>query len=89
MSYGSHPNDFLLAECEPYSVPQAIDQANVSMRLDGFFLEHNESDCVYLDDIIFRDITSADKREELALNQYHGYVDLLYNAGIFNANYFQ
>ncbi|KAJ5296674.1 Complex I intermediate-associated protein 30 [Penicillium atrosanguineum] len=53
MSYGSHPNDFLLAEY-------------------GFFLEQNESDCVYLDDIIFRDITSADKREELALNQYYG-----------------
>lgn len=42
------------------------------MCLDGFFLEKNESDCVYLDDIIFRDITSADKREELALNQYYG-----------------
>ncbi|KAJ5910153.1 hypothetical protein N7504_004796 [Penicillium tannophilum] len=53
MSYGSHPNDFLLAEY-------------------GFFLEKNDSDCIYLDDIVFRDIDSPDKQEELWLNQYYG-----------------
>ncbi|KAJ5639723.1 uncharacterized protein N7484_007585, partial [Penicillium longicatenatum] len=53
MSYGSHPNDFLLAEY-------------------GFFLEKNESDCIYLDDIVFRDIDNPDKQEELWLNQYYG-----------------
>ncbi|KAJ5772152.1 hypothetical protein N7520_002681 [Penicillium odoratum] len=53
MSYGSHPNDFLLAEY-------------------GFILEKNTSDCIYLDDIVFRDINSSDKQEELWLNQYYG-----------------
>ncbi|KAJ5219883.1 hypothetical protein N7468_009087 [Penicillium chermesinum] len=53
MSYGSHPNDFLLAEY-------------------GFYLDKSSSDCVYLDDIIFRDLSSPDKQEELSLNQYYG-----------------
>ncbi|KAJ5798104.1 uncharacterized protein N7503_007400 [Penicillium pulvis] len=53
MSYGSHPNDFLLAEY-------------------GFFLEKNDSDCIYLDDVVFRDIDSPEKQEELWLNQYYG-----------------
>lgn len=42
--------------------------------LDGFILDKNESDCIFLDDIVFRDITSPDKQEELWLNQYYGYV---------------
>ncbi|KAJ5884995.1 hypothetical protein N7495_009505 [Penicillium taxi] len=53
MSYGNHPNDFLLTEY-------------------GFFLEKNNSDCIYLDDIVFRDLNSPDKQEELRLNQYYG-----------------
>jgi hypothetical protein len=53
-------------------IPFLIAQIRLTYPVDGFFLEKNESDCVYLDDIIFRDITSADKREELALNQYYG-----------------
>ncbi|KAJ5613545.1 hypothetical protein N7528_007199 [Penicillium herquei] len=53
MSYGSHPNDFLLAEY-------------------GFFLDENDSDCVYLDAIVLKDIDSPDKQEELWLNQYYG-----------------
>ncbi|KAJ5726381.1 uncharacterized protein N7483_007738 [Penicillium malachiteum] len=53
MSYGNHPNDFLLAEY-------------------GFFLDQNESDCVYLDAIVLRDIDSPDKQEELSLNRYYG-----------------
>lgn len=71
MSYGSHPNDFLLAECE-YSSTHNITLADAF--LDGFILDKNESDCIYLDDIVFRDITSPDKQEELWLNQYYGYV---------------
>ncbi|KAJ5397116.1 hypothetical protein N7509_005229 [Penicillium cosmopolitanum] len=53
MSYGSHPNDFLLAEY-------------------GFFMDKNDSDCIYLDDIILCDFPSAEKQEELWLNQYYG-----------------
>lgn len=42
--------------------------------IDGFFLDVNEADSIYLDDIIFRDIHSAEQQEELWLNQYYGYV---------------
>ncbi|KAJ5252381.1 hypothetical protein N7489_002791 [Penicillium chrysogenum] len=38
----------------------------------GFFLDVNEADSIYLDDIIFRDIHSAGKQEDLWLNQYYG-----------------
>lgn len=55
MSYGPHPNDFLLVEY-------------------GFYLEENGSDAIYLDDIIFRDL-SASLQEELYLQQYYGYVE--------------
>ncbi|KAJ5692184.1 hypothetical protein N7462_001607 [Penicillium macrosclerotiorum] len=53
MSYGGHPNDFLLAEY-------------------GFILDKNESDCIYLDEIILRDLNNRAKEEELLLNQYYG-----------------
>ncbi|KAJ5116414.1 hypothetical protein N7456_000762 [Penicillium angulare] len=53
MSYGSHPNDFLLAEY-------------------GFYLEKNDSDCIYLDEIVLGDIDNHEKHEELWLNQYYG-----------------
>lgn len=43
-----------------------------SFLVDGFFLDKNGSDCIYLDDIVFRDIASPDKQEELQLNQYYG-----------------
>jgi len=42
-------------------------------KTDGFYLDHNESDAIYLDDIIFRELTTAEK-EELNLRQYYGYV---------------
>lgn len=48
--------------------------AAANVFLDGFILDKNESDCIYLDDIVFRDITTPDKQEELWLNQYYGYV---------------
>ncbi|KAJ5210385.1 hypothetical protein N7472_000524 [Penicillium cf. griseofulvum] len=38
----------------------------------GFFLDVNEADSIYLDDIVFRDIHSAGQQEELWLNQYYG-----------------
>ncbi|RHZ47288.1 uncharacterized protein CDV56_104428 [Aspergillus thermomutatus] len=52
MSYGPHPNDFLLVEY-------------------GFYLDQNASEAIYLDDIIFRDL-SASLQEELYLQQYYG-----------------
>lgn len=39
---------------------------------DGFFLDDNDSEAIYLDDIIFRDL-SASQQEELHLQQYYGY----------------
>jgi hypothetical protein len=53
MSYGPHPNDFLLTEY-------------------GFYLDGNESEVLYLDDIIFQDL-SPDLHEELNYQQYYGY----------------
>lgn len=47
---------------------------DADLLADGFFLDQNESDCIYLDDIVFRDIASPDKQEELWMNQYYGYV---------------
>ncbi|KAL4894164.1 SET domain-containing protein [Aspergillus ambiguus] len=52
MSYGHHPNDFLLTEY-------------------GFYLDENESEVIYLDDIIFQDLSPA-LHEELDLQQYYG-----------------
>ncbi|KAJ9352244.1 hypothetical protein DTO027B9_5945 [Paecilomyces variotii] len=52
MSYGPHPNDFLLTEY-------------------GFYLPTNNSDAIYLDDIIFRDL-NASSIEQLKLHQYYG-----------------
>ncbi|OJJ50617.1 hypothetical protein ASPZODRAFT_11482 [Penicilliopsis zonata CBS 506.65] len=37
----------------------------------GFYLEHNESDAVYLDDIIFKDLTLSEKKE-LDAHDYYG-----------------
>ncbi|RAO72652.1 uncharacterized protein BHQ10_008664 [Talaromyces amestolkiae] len=54
MSYGSHPNDFLLVEY-------------------GFCLEDNESDAVYLDDIVYRELTAAHKKELLSQKLYGNY----------------
>lgn len=42
------------------------------MALDGFFLDHNESETLYLDDIIFRDLSKT-LQEELEFQQYYGY----------------
>jgi hypothetical protein len=39
---------------------------------DGFFLDVNEADSVYLDDIVFRDIHTPEQQEDLWLNQYYG-----------------
>ncbi|OGE54453.1 hypothetical protein PENARI_c006G05102 [Penicillium arizonense] len=38
----------------------------------GFFLDVNEADSVYLDDIVFRDIHTPEQQEDLWLNQYYG-----------------
>ncbi|KAF9888406.1 hypothetical protein FE257_008684 [Aspergillus nanangensis] len=52
MSYGPHPNDFLLTEY-------------------GFYLDENESEVIYLDDIIFKEIPGH-YQEELNFQQYYG-----------------
>lgn len=44
-----------------------------SLRKDGFFLDENECEALYLDDIIFRDLDPS-AQEELNLQQYYGYV---------------
>lgn len=41
-------------------------------RKDGFYLETNESDALFLDDIIFKDFTVAEK-EELIHQRYYGF----------------
>lgn len=46
-----------------------------SLRKDGFFLDENECEALYLDDIIFRDLDPS-AQEELNLQQYYGYVYL-------------
>lgn len=43
------------------------------MCIDGFYLDENGSDAIYLDDIVFRDLTASEK-EELRRYQYYGYV---------------
>lgn len=81
MNYGSHPNDTLLAECEKVLFFSSLRCADFVLRpfIDGFFLDVNEADSIYLDDIVFRDIHSAGQQEELWLNQYYGYVfDLIF-----------
>lgn len=40
------------------------------LNADGFFLDHNESDSVFLDDIIFSDLTSDDM-EALRSHEYN------------------
>lgn len=76
MNYGSHPNDTLLAECEKVLLFFFLRRADFipPLSIDGFFLDVNEADSIYLDDIVFRDIQTAEQQEELWLNQYHGYV---------------
>jgi hypothetical protein len=73
MSYGSHPNDFLLVECEHRCLP-CFDAILTSYE-DGFFLDVNESDAIYLDDIVYTELTAAHKKELLS-RQLYGYKDL-------------
>lgn len=42
---------------------------------DGFLLDDNESDAVYLDDIIYRELTAVHKKE-LRSRQLYGYRSL-------------
>lgn len=44
-------------------------------KQDGFFLNENESEAIYLDDIIFQDLSPI-LQEELNHQQYYGYVHL-------------
>lgn len=76
MCYGAHPNDFLFAECKKSSGPGQISPythfPNLPRRIDGFFLEENEWEVIYLDGIVFRILSPSD-RDELRLQQYYGY----------------
>lgn len=40
---------------------------------DGFYLDENESETLYLDDIILKDLSTS-LQEELEFQQYYGYV---------------
>jgi hypothetical protein len=42
-------------------------------KTDGFFLDHNKFDAIYLDEIIFGQLTTAEK-EELNSQQFYGYI---------------
>ncbi|KAL4925031.1 SET domain-containing protein [Aspergillus undulatus] len=48
ISYGSHPNDFLFVECKyrPH---------------DGFFLDNDLSDAIFLDDIVLKTLTHTER----------------------------
>lgn len=70
MSYGKHPNDFLLTECEA-NTTHIMTESHECLA-DGFFLHVNGDDSIYLDDIVFREIPSPLKQEELWMNQYYG-----------------
>lgn len=75
MSYGPHPNDFLFAECKPLWEPIIPIQRSPKptyICIDGFFLDENDSEAVYLDDIILQDL-DASQQEDLYLHQYYGY----------------
>lgn len=73
MSYGPHPNDFLFVECAYNTLSlHSLNPNNISST-DGFYLETNESDALFLDDIIFKDFTIAEK-EELIHQGYYGFV---------------
>lgn len=69
ISYGSHPNDFLFIECQ--SQVWGIGWPNTNFKADGFFLDHNPSDAVFLDDIIFQDLTAAEQ-EDLKRHDLYG-----------------
>lgn len=75
MSYGSHPNDFLFAECrwDLYSLCLIYSGALSNTTIDGFFLDENDCEALYLDDIIFQDL-SPSLQDELYHQQYYGYV---------------
>lgn len=42
----------------------------LNQKLDGFFIDENPYDAIYLDDIVFRDLTAADNRELEKLHYY-------------------
>jgi hypothetical protein len=57
-----------------HSPPTVLGLAFIlTWEVDGFFLNRNEWDAIYLDDIIFRDLTTS-QEEELREQQYEGYV---------------
>jgi hypothetical protein len=59
MSYGPHSNDFLLVECQFPCCSFRVTE--IHMYVDGFYLDDNPSDGVYLDDIILKDLTPPEK----------------------------
>ena len=71
-SYGSHSNDFLMAECKDHEMNQLQDQPS-SYSLDGFILQNNQWDSVPLDDILLP-MLSEDSQRALLKFGYLGYV---------------
>lgn len=53
----------------------SIGWTNTNFKADGFFLDHNPSDAVFLDDIIFQELTAAEQ-EDLRLHDLYGYVQM-------------
>lgn len=52
-----------------------MDGQNIDFEADGFFLDHSQSDAIFLDDIVFQDLTAAEQ-EELKLYDFYGYVNM-------------
>ena len=69
-SYGSHSNDFLLAECKQPASPGQ--EPFLTSRSDGFILENNAHDSIPLDDSILHHLTDSVTRDTLERCNYLG-----------------
>lgn len=70
--YGSHNNDFLLAECT-LSYISTIPSEFTKEITDGFVLDHNDWDIVMIDEIVLADLSPQD-RSRLEVHKYLGFV---------------
>jgi hypothetical protein len=48
-----------------------VPPSTLLISVDGFYLDSNQSEALYLDDVIFQDLNPS-LQEELNLQQYYG-----------------